>query len=191
MSLLNAKNVSDERTFAAVITQVGGDIFDRANSQSKKVGPYVDTHVTAAEGVVWANGNTEFDAMTLTIKYRELLPNQSEERFMEFRLTDTQREAVLRGEEPSIAASSSLGRFVLQLDKLGLPGADDSALEGEVLVITRKRREVERGGKMRTNITHDVLASVGTENDWDAAEAERIIAAAAAPKRELASVSSF
>ena len=191
MSLLNAKNVSDERTFVAVITQVGGDVFDRANSQSKRVGPYVDTHVTAAEGVVWENGNTEFDAMTLTLKYRELYPQQSEERFMEFRLNDTQREAILRGEEPSIGASSTLGRFVLQLDKLGLPGADDDELVGEVLVITRKRREVERNGKTRTNITHDVLAHVGTEVSWDQDEAAKIVAAAASPKRELVRASSF
>ena len=191
MSLLNAKNVSDERTFAAVITGVGGDVFDRANSQSRKVGVYVDTHVVAPEGVVWENGNTEFDAMTLTIKYRELFPQQSEERFMEFRISDTQREAILRGEEPTIGASTALGRFVLQLHKLGLPGADDEELVGEVLVITRKRREFERNGKSRTSITHDVLANVGTENSWDQDEAAKIIAAASAPKRELATSSAF
>jgi hypothetical protein len=181
--LLDSKNVSDERTFVAIITHVGpnGDLMDTEKATRTVVRDvFVDTHLTPGDDDDW----DDFDVMELPISYRELSPNESDRDFtISLRLDETQREAIMGGSKPFMSAASQIGQFTLDLKKLDLPSPDNQDLEGEVVVLNRRRYEDRRG---RTRYHFNVLAHLGDRLDWDRDKAEEIIESRRGAKRKVA-----
>ena len=145
--LLDANNVSDRTVILAEIA--GEPVFQ------KRTITYNDKQ-TGEE--------RSFPKVELKWSYRQIHPEvSSPDRDIYINISRAQAEALEAGKSPSMHAKTDLGRITRQCSDAGLPNPGSSDLVGKVLVLASYTEEF-RG---RTERKYDVLATVGSAEDFD------------------------